>query len=70
MAGFIIIRAADELFKRHSISKLNAFIKIQNIRSIKAFERAGFLRIGLRSIKGNEAWHYVLANYGQCKFNK
>ena len=69
-SGFIIIRAADELFKRHNISKLNAFIKIQNIRSIKAFEKAGFLRIGLCSIKGNEAWHYMMANYGQCKFNR
>jgi UDP-2,4-diacetamido-2,4,6-trideoxy-beta-L-altropyranose hydrolase len=70
-SGFIIMRATDELFKRrHDISKLNAFIKIQNIRSIRAFERAGFLRMGPCSIKGNEAWHYLMANYGQCKFNR
>lgn len=61
-SGFLIIRAIDELFKSHNIFRINAFIKLQNIRSIKAFERAGFCRMGQRLIKGNEAWHYMMTN--------
>jgi len=68
-AGFIIIRAADELFKRHNISRLNAFIKLQNARSIKAFERAGFFRAGHCSIKGDEAWHYMMTDANSMSGN-
>jgi RimJ/RimL family protein N-acetyltransferase len=62
LAGFIIIRAVDELFKRHNISRLSAFIKPQNLPSAKAFERAGFSMKGPCKIKGNEAWHYMMTN--------
>jgi RimJ/RimL family protein N-acetyltransferase len=61
-SGFLIIRAIDELFKSYNIFRINAFIKLQNVRSIKAFERAGFCRMGQRLIKGNEAWHYMITN--------
>lgn len=61
-AGFIIIRAVDELFGRRGIRKVNAFIKPENLRSARAFERAGFSNIGSCNIDGNEALHYVLTN--------
>jgi UDP-2,4-diacetamido-2,4,6-trideoxy-beta-L-altropyranose hydrolase len=60
LAGLTIIRTLIELFKRRRISKVNAFIKPQNLRSIRAFERAGFARIGLEQVKGSNAWHYAL----------
>jgi UDP-2,4-diacetamido-2,4,6-trideoxy-beta-L-altropyranose hydrolase len=60
--GFIIVRAVDVLFKRYHISKVSAFIKVQNHRSTKTFERAGFSKKGLCNIKGYEAWHYMLSN--------
>ncbi|MHB8117233.1 MAG: UDP-2,4-diacetamido-2,4,6-trideoxy-beta-L-altropyranose hydrolase [Methanothrix sp.] len=62
LAGFIIIRTLDELFKRYSIYRVSAFIKPQNLRSAKAFERVGFSIIGPCIIKGNEAWHYMMTN--------
>ena len=60
LAGFIIIRTVDELLKRCNISKVSAFIKPQNLRSAKAFERAGFSKIGLTAINGYEAQHYMI----------
>jgi len=62
LAGFIITRTIDELFKRYNISKVSAFIMQQNLRSAKAFERAGFSMIGQTTIKGNEACHYMINN--------
>jgi len=62
LAGFIIIRTVDELFKRYNISRVSAFIKPQNLRSAKAFERAGFSIIGPTTISGNEARHYMINN--------
>jgi UDP-2,4-diacetamido-2,4,6-trideoxy-beta-L-altropyranose hydrolase len=62
LAGFIIIRTLDELHKRYHISKVSAFIKQQNLRSAKVFERAGFSEIGSTTIRGHEAKHYVINN--------
>jgi UDP-2,4-diacetamido-2,4,6-trideoxy-beta-L-altropyranose hydrolase len=59
LASLIIIRTVDMLFEGSCISRVNAFIKQQNLRSMKAFEESGFSRIGLRNISENEAWHYV-----------
>ena len=39
LAGFIIIRTVDELFKRYSISRVSAFIKPQNLRSAKGIRK-------------------------------
>jgi UDP-2,4-diacetamido-2,4,6-trideoxy-beta-L-altropyranose hydrolase len=60
LAGLTIIRTVIELLKRRRISSVNAFIKPQNLRSIKAFERAGFTRISLKQVKGCDAWHYSI----------
>ena len=62
LAGLIIIRTVDELFKRSNISWVSAFIKPQNLRSATAFERAGFSMKGHCNIKGNEARHYMMTN--------
>jgi len=62
LSGFIIIRTVDELFKRYNVSRVSAFIKPQNLRSAKAFERAGFSMDGPCNISGNEARHYMMTN--------
>lgn len=62
LASFIIIRTVNELLKGYSISKVRAFIKPQNFRSAKAFERAGFSEIGPITISGYEARHYMINN--------
>jgi len=55
----IIARAAEKMFNRRIVSRINAFIKPHNVRSIKAFELAGFRVVGQEIIKGENALHYV-----------
>ncbi len=59
IGSLLILRAVDELFKRKHISRVDAFIKLQNIRSIREFEKAGFSRIGRKIVRGIEALHYI-----------
>lgn len=59
MGSLIILRATEELFKRRPISRINAFIKPKNWVSIRSFEKAGFIMVGMKTIKGNEALHYI-----------
>lgn len=60
--SFVIIRTTDELFKRCNVCRVNAFIKPENQRSVRAFERAGFSKIGPCRIKENDALHFALFN--------
>ena len=62
LAVFIIIRTVAELFRRYDISRVSAFIKPQNLRSAKAFERAGFSLKGSCNIRGSDALHYLMIN--------
>jgi len=62
LAVFIIIRTVAELFRRCNISRVSAFIKPQNLRSAKAFARAGFSMKGSCNMRGNEALHYLMIN--------
>ena len=66
-ASFIIIRTTDELFKRRNVSRVNAFIKPENQRSVRAFERAGFSKIGPCNIRENDALHFTLINVDLSK---
>ncbi len=61
LASLIIVRTVDMLFEKSCVSKVNAFIKRQNRRSVRAFERSGFLRMDSKNIKGNDAWHYMIS---------
>jgi len=45
-------------FDSTSITKVHAFIRPENLASVRAFEKAGFLRMGERQVKGNPALHY------------
>lgn len=64
--GSLLIEVAVEnAFAVTALQAVKAFIKPENKYSIKAFEKAGFQRVGLASIKGNSALHYVRArNHG------
>ena len=55
----LIIIAADEMFNKRLVSRINAFIKPHNMRSIKAFELAGFITVGHEIVKGEKSLHYV-----------
>ena len=55
----LISKAVEELFRTTSIRTIHAFIKQRNENSIRAFEKAHFERLGIETVKGNLAIHYV-----------
>lgn len=59
MGILVVLRAVEEIFKKRPISRINAFIKPENLRSIRTFEKAGFSRAGAETVRGNEALHYI-----------
>jgi RimJ/RimL family protein N-acetyltransferase len=46
-------------FEEWGLTRLNAFVKPENIASAKAFERAGFKRMETVVVKGQTALHYL-----------
>ncbi len=56
----LIEQGVKEVFRSMIIKSVHAFIKPDNIGSIRSFERSGFRYVGLYSIKGYNAEHYVL----------
>lgn len=60
LASLIIVRTVDYLFDKRPVSRVNAFVRHNNHRSARAFERSGFSNMGSKNIKGYDAWHYVL----------
>jgi len=59
--GALLIKCgAEEMFRSTTIKSIHAFIKPDNIGSIRSFEKARFKYVGLDNIKGYKAKHYVL----------
>jgi UDP-2,4-diacetamido-2,4,6-trideoxy-beta-L-altropyranose hydrolase len=40
-------------------ARLHAFVKPENVASVKAFERGGFKRIGIEQVQGDAAIHFI-----------
>ena len=57
--SLLISMAVEKLFRETPLSKVHAFIKLHNKVSMQAFERAGFKRQEVQTIKGSESIHYV-----------
>jgi UDP-2,4-diacetamido-2,4,6-trideoxy-beta-L-altropyranose hydrolase len=51
--------AAAELFQTTSVRTIDSFIKIENIKSIRAFEKAKYKRIGPLVMHGEQSVRYV-----------
>jgi len=57
--GSLLLEAAlQEVFNSCSITRVHAFIRPENLASVRVFEKAGFLRLGEKQVKGNSALHY------------
>ncbi len=54
----LIDLAVTELFRNTSVQSVNAFVKSTNHASMRAFEKAGFKKIGAVTIKRCESLHY------------
>lgn len=59
--SLLIRRALEEIFRVRPIRTVHAFVKLNNERSVRAFEKANFTRLGIQTIRGNVAIHYVYA---------
>jgi UDP-2,4-diacetamido-2,4,6-trideoxy-beta-L-altropyranose hydrolase len=58
--GSVLINlAVERIFLTTPIKTIHAFIKQNNERSIRTFEKAKFRRLGIQTVKGNLAVHYV-----------
>lgn len=59
--GNVIIRhASQKLLRTTNIKVVHAYIKLNNVSSLKAFERAGYTNIGEVSVSGHQALHLIL----------
>jgi UDP-2,4-diacetamido-2,4,6-trideoxy-beta-L-altropyranose hydrolase len=57
----LIDLGANWAFEVWGLTRLNAFVKPENVASAKAFERADFKRMETVIVKGQTALHYVRA---------
>lgn len=55
----VIEAAMSELFANRKYELVHAFVKPENAASARAFEQAGFRRIGMEQVRGNSALHFV-----------
>lgn len=56
----LIVRGFEQFFTQSNAHTVHAYIKADNQRSIKAFEKAGFKDAGPTEVYGAPAWHFVL----------
>jgi UDP-2,4-diacetamido-2,4,6-trideoxy-beta-L-altropyranose hydrolase len=56
----LLLAAIELFFERTDRKSVSAFIKESNVPSIRAFERAGFRRIGVVEKRGCTAIHFAL----------
>jgi len=56
--SLLLETALQEVFDSCRITKLHAFIRPENLASARAFEKAGFFKVGEAQVKGNFALHY------------
>jgi UDP-2,4-diacetamido-2,4,6-trideoxy-beta-L-altropyranose hydrolase len=56
----IVLLTIEELFRTSGIRTIDAFVRISNRPSIRLFERAGFRKVGIETVLGEQAIRYVL----------
>jgi UDP-2,4-diacetamido-2,4,6-trideoxy-beta-L-altropyranose hydrolase len=57
----VIRKSSQKLFSSSNVEKIHAYVKPDNMASVKAFMKAGFKLSGTTVVKGQEALHFVLA---------
>jgi UDP-2,4-diacetamido-2,4,6-trideoxy-beta-L-altropyranose hydrolase len=66
----LIDLSVRRVFATTSTERVHAFIRLENHASIRAFERAGFSRVGEEQVEGSKAFHYVLMCNGQQRLKQ
>ena len=60
LAAALIDRGVDQAFADGNCRQIHALVKPGNAASLRAFECAGFTRVGIEQIRGTEAVHLIL----------
>jgi UDP-2,4-diacetamido-2,4,6-trideoxy-beta-L-altropyranose hydrolase len=56
----LLFLATEELFHTSAVTAIDAFVRISNEPSVRLFEGAGFRSLGIETVHGDQAIHYVL----------
>jgi UDP-2,4-diacetamido-2,4,6-trideoxy-beta-L-altropyranose hydrolase len=56
----LLFLATEELFRTSAVTAIDAFVRISNEPSVRLFEGAGFRSLGIETVHGDQAIHYVL----------
>jgi len=56
----LLFLATEELFRTSSVMTIDAFVRLSNEPSVRLFEGAGFRSLGIETVHGDQAIHYVL----------
>ena len=59
IGGVFLEAATNEFFRVSDAEKIHAYVKTENVGSIKAFEKANFQKLGTETVKGSETIHFV-----------
>lgn len=54
----LIDAAVEELGRAAAVKEVNAYIRSENLGSLRAFEKAGFRKVGEKNVRGTKALHY------------
>ena len=56
----LLFLATEELLQNSGVTVIDAFVRVSNQPSIRLFEGAGFRSVGVETVHGDKAIHYVL----------
>jgi RimJ/RimL family protein N-acetyltransferase len=56
----LLFLATEDLFRTSAVTAIDAFVRISNEPSVRLFEGAGFRSLGIETVHGDQAIHYVL----------
>ena len=55
----VIEAGVRELFVSTPCTRVHAFVKPENVASVRVFTEADFVRVGVEPVRGNDAVHFV-----------
>jgi len=56
----LVLRGSEQCFIDSPVERIHAYIKPQNLRSLRAFQAAGYVRAGMTRVQGESAHRLVL----------
>jgi UDP-2,4-diacetamido-2,4,6-trideoxy-beta-L-altropyranose hydrolase len=53
--------AAKRMFRESSVQRVHAYVKPDNVKSLRVFEKASFKNLGVDTVRGHQAIHFARA---------